>query len=278
VIHARQHFDNGRIRRLAGEMLSRVDWRWMMNGGATLSHGWTPENGFLPYRWDQYSELLAIYLLAIGSTSHPVPVSSWDAWERPGKIEDRGELYIESPAPLFVHQYSHAWIDFRNRQDGYADYFVNSRVATLRHKDFCLSMRDRFPWISEDMWGISASDSRFGYIDWGGPNTRANHRIDGTLVPCATGGSLVFLPDECSHVLETMVERYGDQVWTRYGFVDAFHPQASWWAPDVLGIDLGIMLMMAENLRTGSVWNAMMAAPEIRRGLQAASFFDPRTV
>ena len=278
VIHARQHFESRRIRQLAGEILTRVDWRWMLAGEATLCHGWTPESGFLAFRWDQYSELLAMYLLAIGSMSHPVPVSSWDAWERPSMVEDRGDLFIASPAPLFVHQYSHAWFDFRNRQDGYANYFLNSRTATLRHRDFCLSLRDRFPWIGEDMWGITASDSRFGYIDWGGPGTKANNRIDGTLVPCATGGSLVFLPDECSRVLETMMSRYGKQLWSRYGFIDAFHPQANWWAPDVLGIDLGIMLMMAENLRTESVWKEMSNAPEVRRGLQSAGFYDPGTI
>jgi len=277
VIHARQQFPTGRIRRMAADILQRVDWHWMLNGGPTLCHGWTPENGFLPYRWDQYAELLAMYLLALGSLSHPIPVSAWDAWDRPGRVEDGGDLFIESPAPLFVHQYSHAWLDFRNKQDGYADYFVNSRFATQRHRAFCLTLRDRFPWIGEDMWGITASDSRFGYIDWGGPQGKANGRIDGTLVPCATGGSLVFLPEDCSRVLETMVNRYGAEVWTKYGFIDAFHPKG-WWAPDVLGIDLGIMLMMSENLRTGSVWKSMMAAPEVRRGFQSAGFYDPRQV
>ena len=124
------------------------------------------------------------------------------------------------------------------------------------------------------MWGISASDSRYGYLDWGGPDTPANSRIDGTLVPCASGGSIVFLPDECGLVLQTMIDRYGSKVWTRYGFVDAFQPQAGWYGPDVLGIDLGIMLLMAENLRTGSVWSCMMQTPEARNGFQAAAFRD----
>jgi hypothetical protein len=278
IIHAREHFDTMKIRRLANEILSRVNWQWMWNGGPTLSHGWTPEGGFLPYRWDQYSELLAMYLLAIGSSTFPIPASSWDAWERPTQVADRGDLYIESPAPLFVHQYSHAWFDFRKRQDGYADYFMNSRMATLRHRDFCLGMRHKFPWFSEDMWGISASDSRYGYIDWGGPRTASNSKIDGTLVPCASGGSLVFLPDECGRVLSTMLDRYGKQVWTRYGFVDAFHPEAAWYSPDVIGIDLGIMLLMAENLRTQSVWHAMTTSPEAERGFKLAAFYNPETL
>ncbi|MBC7928082.1 MAG: hypothetical protein H7039_20755, partial [Bryobacteraceae bacterium] len=277
IIHARQHFDSKNIRRLAGEIIDRVNWPWMLNGGPTLSHGWTPETGFLPYRWDEYAELLSMYLLAIGSNAHPVPVSTWDAWERPAKIETQGTVFIESPAPLFVHQYSHAWFDFRDQQDGYADYFANSTVATIRHRDFCLSLKDRFPWFDNEMWGISASDSRYGYIDWGGPGTKSNRRIDGTLVPCAPGGSLVFLPQECSRVLEAMLERYGNQVWTRYGFIDAFHPQG-WSGPDVLGIDLGIMLLMAENLRSGSVWSTMSTAPEVRRGFKNAGFYDPSRV
>jgi hypothetical protein len=271
VIHARQHFASSSMDRLAAETLNRVDWRWMLAGGDTLSHGWTPERGFLPYRWDQYSELMAMYLLAIGASESPIPTSSWHAWKRP-KSPEGGNAYIESVAPLFVHQYSHAWLDFRNRRDDYADYFENSRVATLRHRSFCLSMRERFPWIDERMWGITASDSRHGYIDWGGPGTAANAKIDGTLVPCAAGGSLAFLPGECTTVLESMLDRYGNRVWNRYGFVDAFNPKLDWWCPDVIGIDLGIMLLMAENMRTQSVWTRTMMAPEVRRAFNLVGF------
>ena len=278
VLHAREHFDKGRIRRLATEIIERVDWQWMRAEGDTLCHGWTPENGFLPYRWDEYSELLAMYLLAIGSNTHPIPVSSWDAWTRPNRIAETGDMFVESRAPLFVHQYSHAWLDFRNKQDGWANYFDNSRVATMRHREFCIHLKNRFPWFGENMWGISASDSRYGYIDWGGPKTAANSKIDGTLVPCASGGSIVFLPDECGAVLETMLDRYGKRVWTRYGFIDAFHPEADWWGPDVLGIDLGIMLLMTENLRTESVWKAVMSTPEAMRGFKTAGFYNPATL
>lgn len=271
VLHARQHFSTPAIDRFANEILDRVDWNWMLAGGKTLSHGWTPESGFLPYRWDQYSELLAMYLLAIGASQSPIPASSWHAWARPTTTES-GRSFIDSVAPLFVHQYSHAWIDFRNRRDDYADYFENSRLATARHRRFCLEMRKRFPWFSENMWGITASDSRYGYLDWGGPGTKANAKIDGTLVPCAPGGSLAFLPEECTAVLENMLDQHGKRVWSRYGFIDAFNPHADWWCPDVLGINLGITLLMAENLRSQAVWSAMMGAPEIQRGFKAAGF------
>ncbi|HVX66429.1 MAG TPA: glucoamylase family protein [Bryobacteraceae bacterium] len=208
----------------------------------------------------------------MGSASHPIPPAAWSGWQRPKRESEPGRFFVESPAPLFVHQYSHAWFDFRGLRDGDIDYFENSRTATILHREFCIGLRDRFPWFSENMWGITASESRYGYIDWGGPNSAANAKIDGTLVPCAAGGSLVFLPEQCSLVLETMLERYGKRVWRRYGFVDAFHPEADWWAPDVLGIDLGIMLLMAENYQRQSVWRAMMAAPEVRRGFDAARF------
>lgn len=271
VIHARQHFSSPGIRGLANEIVRRVQWNWMLNGGSMLSHGWTPERGFLPYRWDRYSELLAMYLLAMGSGDFAIPSSCWHAWERP-MTSEAGSPYIESAAPLFVHQYSHAWLDFRDRQDAYADYFENSRLATLRHRRFCLDMRNRFPWFDNHMWGITASDSRYGYIDWGGPQTPANARIDGTLVPCASGGSIAFLPDECLSVLAAMRDRYGKRVWSRYGFIDAFNPRMDWWAEDVLGIDLGITLLMVENLRTQSVWSSMMQAMEVQRGFRLAGF------
>jgi hypothetical protein len=269
VIHAREYFATPEIRKLANQIIRRVEWDWMLDGGVTLRHGWMPESGFLPYRWDRYSELLAMYLLAMGAPQYGISAKCWHAWERPMTTES-GRPYIESAAPLFVHQYSHAWLDFRGRRDSYADYFENSQLATLRHRRFCLGLRRRFPWIDDQMWGITASDSSYGYLDWGGPQTPANEKIDGTLVPCAAGGSLPFAPNDCASVLETMVDRYGSRVWTRYGFIDSFNPHTRWWASDVLGIDLGIMLLMAENMRSQSIWPVMMQAPEVKRGFAAA--------
>jgi len=243
----------------------------MWDGGRTLSLGWSPENGFLPYRWVSYSELLAMSLMALGSTTFPIPSSSWDAWTRPSR-HGEAKRFIESSAQLFVHQYSHAWFDFRNKQDGYTDYFLNSRRATEAHRQFCMSLASKFPWYSGDMWGITASDSRGGYTAWGGPTSQA--KVDGTLVPCASGGSLVFLPDECCKVLETMLDHYGNRVWNQYGYVDAFQPRENWYSPDVIGIDIGIMMIMAENLRTEQVWRTMMRTPEALQGMRAAGFYS----
>ena len=270
ALHCRAHFDTKPIRRLVSQLLDRVNWRWMLNGGSTLSHGWTPEDGFLPYRWDNYSELLAMYLLAMGSRTFPIPTSCWDNWARPGRLVET-YMYIESPAPLFVHQYSHAWFDFRNKQDGYTDYFRNSQLATQANRDLCVNLKKQFPWYSVGMWGVTSSESRGGYVEWGGPHSKV--QVDGTLVPCAAGGSLVFLPDDCTLVLHNMLERYGKMIWTQYGFVDAFHPGDHWYSSDVIGIDLGIMLLMAENLRSESVWGAVMSTPEAARGITAAGFY-----
>ena len=268
VLHARAYFNSASIRQLATEIYERVDWRWMMNGGDTLSHGWKPESGFLKSRWDIYCELMALYLLAIGSPTYSIPASSWEAWKRP--LYQYEELkYIGSPAPIFVHQYSHAWVDFRGRRDAHADYFENSRIATLAHKRFCISLQKDFPWYSEDLWGITSSDSEKGYVAWGGPPKMGD--IDGTVVPCAVAGSLPFQPDMCARVLRNIYTNY-PRAWTPYGFVDAFHPKHKWYDPDVLGIDVGISLLMAENLRNGGVWSTFMQNAEIGKAMKAVGF------
>ena len=273
ALHAAAHFQSSKISRLADELYQRVDWKWMLNGAETLSHGWTPERGFLPYRWDVYSELLALYVLAIGSPSHPIPASAWEAWHRPFR-QFNGFSYIESDAPLFAHQYSHAWLDFRGRRDLHADYFENSRLATGAHRLFCLDLSRKFSWYGENMWGVTASDSRRGYLAWGGPLRTAP--LDGTLVPCAAAGSIAFMPQECVAVLQTMLSRYGNKVWGRYGFVDAFHPGAKWYDLDVVALDQGITMLMAENARTGLVWQTLSADRNIERGMRLAGFVNNR--
>ena len=268
VLHARAYFDSSDIRQLATEIYERVDWQWMMNSGETLDHGYKPETGFLKSRWDSYSELKGMYLLAIGSPSHPIPASSWEAWRRP--IYEYGELrYISAPAPLFIHQSAHAWIDFRHQRDAHADYFENSTIATLAHKRFCVSLHDKYPWYSDSLWGITASDSEHGYVVWGGPP--AMGPIDGTVVPCAAAGSLVFMPEDCRLVVKTVLDHY-PKAWTRYGFVDAFHPKDDWYDPEIVGIDQGIALLTAENLRTEGVWKVFMRNQEIQRAMKAVGF------
>ncbi|HKE21177.1 MAG TPA: glucoamylase family protein [Bryobacteraceae bacterium] len=272
VLHSTTYWKDADIRKYATELLDRADWEWMLNDDQTLCHGWTPESGFLVYRWDSYSEDLAMYLLAMSSDKHRIAPSSWNAFKRPMK-DYEGIFFIDAGAPLFVHQYSHAWFDLRNRRDVYANYFRNSVRATEAHRRFCLSYSSEFPWYQPDMWGVTSSDSRTGYRVW----ISANNPPDGTLVPCAAGGSLVFLPQTCGTVLQNMYDRWGDKVWTKYGFVDAFHPKDQWFSRYVLGIDQGIMLLMAENMRAESVWNLVMSTPQALHAMEAAGLkpYDP---
>ena len=268
ILTCRQHFEDREIIRLAQQIFDRVDWTWLSEDTALLPQGWTPEFGFLPYKWDFYSELMMIYLLGMGSGSHPLHPSAWLAWKRI-TFEYDGERYIGSFAPLFVHQYSQAWFDFRGKRDKYADYFQNSEIATNVHRRFCLELGSRFPDYTDDLWGITASDSEKGYVIWGGPP--AMGPIDGTVVPAAAGGSVPFQPAATMRVLKNIRAKY-PQAWSRYGFVDAFNPLTKWYDNDVVGIDTGITMLMAENARSSFVWETFMKNPEAQRGMAVAGF------
>lgn len=269
VLTARQHFHDAEIQDLATKIYERVDWPWMLNGGDTFSMGWNPEHGFLQARWSHFCELMMIYLLGIGSPTHPVPASTWNAWSRP-KTTYQGLTYISGNDPLFTHQFSQAWYDFRGKRDAYANYFENSVTATKAHRLFCLSLHDKFPDYTDELWGISASDFVRGYTAWGGPP--AQGPIDGTVVPCATGGSLPFLFDDCIRVLRTIRGKHGAKAWGKYSFVDAFNPLTGWYDPDVIGIDLGATIVMAENHRTGFVWNTFMKNKEAQSAMDKVGF------
>lgn len=274
ILTARQYFSDTEIQDLATKIYQRVDWPWMLNGGPTFSMGWHPESGFLQARWEHYCELMMIYLLAIGSPTHPVPPDTWKAWTRP-TITYQGITYISGNDPIFTHQYSQAWFDFRGKRDAYTNYFQNSVLATKAHKLFCLSLQPKFPDYSEDLWGISASDYAKGYTAWGGPPPQGP--IDGSIVPCATGGSLPFLFADCIRVLRNIRGAYAPKAWGRYSFVDAFNPLTGWYDPDVLGIDLGITMVMAENARTGFVWQTFMKNAEAVSAMQKAGFKNDQT-
>lgn len=260
VLTARQYYRGTEVERLATRLYERVDWDWMRNGGPTLTMGWTPEGGFLEARWDGYSEHMMLYLMALGSPTHPVPPDTWMKWKREPVITYAGRTYLQCP-PLFTHQYSQAWVDFRDKRDAFADYWQNSVLATLAHRQFCYDIG--YP---PNLWGITASDSANGYRAWGGPPKTPD--VDGTVVPCAPGGSIPFAPAECLAALREM-QRF---TWTRYGFADAFHPHTGWVNPDVIGIDVGITLLMAENYRSGFVWHYFMRNPEIQRAMALAGF------
>lgn len=272
ALTARQYFDDPEIRRLVTFIYNRVDWPWMLNGRLTLCQGWSPEKGFTHYRWEGYAEHMAMILLGIGSPTHPLPVACWSAWRREPVGTHAGFTFIECP-PLFEHQYAHAFVDFRGQRDSYADYWHNSVFATLAQRQMCAGLGTEYPDYSTNLWGITASESINGYKAWGGPpRTTLTNQLDGTLVPCAPGGSIPFAPRECLDALHTMRAQFGDRIWQKYGFVDAFNPQTGWVARDVLAIDTGIMLLMVENYRSNLIWNYFMRNPEIRDAMLRAGF------
>jgi hypothetical protein len=270
VLTARQKFaDDKEIVSLATEIYERSDFKWMLNGHPTLlSHGWKPETGFLKSRWDTFSEDPILYMLAIGSPMHPISARSWYAFKRQ-RMNYAGYSYVTTiGVPLFMHQYPQAWIDYRQRREqrGWrTDYFLNSINATRAHRAFCIELAKEFPGYGPDMWGITASDGAKGYFAWGGPPR--DPAIDGTLVPAAAGGSLMFTPDITLATLRAMRQKFGEKIYGRYGFTDAFNPNNGWIDTDVIGINVGIMLLSAENLRSGAVWRWFMRNAEIPKAM-----------
>jgi beta-glucosidase len=267
--------DDPEIVRLADKIYRRIDFQWMLNGDPyLLSHGWRPETGWIPNRWHDYSEEMILYLMAIGSPTAPIPARSWHAWERTWK--EYGEYrYLAAVSPLFIHQFSHAWVDFRNRRERLPpniDYFENSVKATRAQRQFFIDVLSKeFPKYSANIWGLTASDSEKGYVAWGAPPRDPN--TDGSVVPCASAGSLMFTPDVALAALKEMKGTYGDKIYGRYGFADAFNPHDGWVNPDVIGIDLGITLLSIENLRSGKVWYWFMQNDEIRRAMRRVSLY-----
>ena len=263
--------DDPEIVNLADTIYAGVDFPWMMDGSRSyFSHGWTPELEFLPYRWDTYSELLILYVLGIGSPTHPISVDTWGTWNLP--LVAAGENSYIGGGPLFIHQYSQAWLDLRDRASS-LDYYANSIAATRAQRQYFISLSSQYKGYSADVWGITASDSTQGYTDWGAASEHP--RIDGTVVPSAAAGSLMFTPDICIPAMRTMLLKYGKNIYGRYGFADAFNPESGWMSPYVIGIDAGITLLSAENLRTGRVWQWFMANTAPQRALDLVGMKKP---
>lgn len=272
VLSVRQCFaDDKEIVKLATQIYDRIDFKWMLNNDKVLSHGWKPETGFLKSVWGDYSENAILYLLGIGSPTKPIPWQSWYAWKRQW-VNYAGYKYLSAKAPIFIHQYSQAWFDFRNKRERYknfkVDYHLNSVIATKAHKACNLSLSQKFPGYSENIWGISANDSPRGYVVWDCPP--AHPDIDGTVAPYVAAASLMFAPEIALPALKEMKAKYGDKIYGRYGFADAFNPNTGWVNADVIGIDVGIQLIGIENFRTGNVWKWFMANSEAKNALKLA--------
>jgi hypothetical protein len=275
ALTAKQCLDDPAVAALADQIYARVDFPWMLNGSPDLlSMGWTPEHGFISARWDTYSEHMILDLLAIGSPAHPIKPTEWDAYARP-KVNAGGQEYVAGVAPLFIHQYSQAYVDFRGKCDHHGlDYFDNSVKATLAQRKFMSDLgkdpSGKYKGWSDDIWGLTASDDcKGGYSAWGAPPLEGP--VDGTVVPSAPGGSLMFTPRESLDALRAMKDRY-PKTYGRYGFTDSFSPTNGCVNKDVLGIDQGITLLSAANLENGGVWSAFMKNPEIVSAMNKVGF------
>lgn len=284
AVYAREYFDGAhpdeqRLRTLVDRLLERVDWGWMTDGADSLTMGWQPERGFLSSRWVGYNEAMILYLLALGATTHPLPPAAWTAWTLGYKWETRFGPSFAPFSPLFGHQYSHCWVDFRGRADAWmrargSDYFENSRRATLAQRAYCIANPGRHPGYGALVWGLTACDgpNRAGIPGYAARGAPPAEHDDGTLAPTAAGGSVPFAPEVCLPTLRYFYDTWRPKLWTAYGFRDAFHLGVDWWDPDVLGIDQGPILLMLENHRTGRVWKTVMKSAVIQRGLARAGF------
>jgi len=284
------------VRALADSIYRRVDWKWSMGSLEGISMGWTPGEGFNRLTWYGYTEGMFVYVLALASPTHPVAGSAYDHWLSTYTwAEHYGEEYVQF-APLFGHQFTQCWIDLRCIKDRYVrekglDYFENSRRATYSQWNYVKQNPGKFRDYSATIWGLTACDGpkdttfvvdgqerRFiGYGARGTSSTWSND--DGTLAPTAPAGSLPFAPEICLPVLKAMRRSYGSQLWTEYGFRDAFNPTFvtpstpnGWFDTDYLGIDQGPIVLMIENLRNGFVWKVMKKNPYIVAGLKRAGF------
>lgn len=282
VLDTKQYFqtsdpDEVLIRALADSINRRADWKFAQNFNPGILMGWKPGTGFSGYgQWIGYNEAMILYIIALGA---PVPSraasdSSWKAWTSGYQWQTHyGYSYVNFP-PLFGHQYSHCWVDFRYIADGYMqnrgiNYFENSRRATLAQRAYAVANPGGFLGYQDSLWGLTASDVPSGYNARGAP---PNMNDDGTITPTAPLASIPFAPEATIPVAHYMYNHYKPQLWGPYGFKDAFNLTANWWATDVLGIDQGPIAIMIENYRNQSVWNRFMANADIQRGLQRAGF------
>ena len=270
VLTAQQCFSgDAEIVRLAQLIYERVNFGWMLDENTGfLRMGWKPETGFLPPQWVDYRENVILHILAMGSPTFGIPANTWFRFAR-DPIVFNG-MGWGGRGPIFTHQFPQGYLDLSTLRDGEPygiNYFDNSVIATYAHREYCLSVRSFYPTYSENLWGVTPSDSSIGYVIWGGWDGRLRRDFDGTVVPCAAGGSLMFAPEICLPALRAMQQDFGDSTYGRYGFVDAFNPASGWVNPEVVGIDLGITLVSAENLRSRRVWNWFMQSAFIQRAI-----------
>lgn len=282
------------IRGYADSLYHAVEWDWAMNSQPVMSMGWKPESGFIHASWKGYNEAMILYILGLASPTHPISSESWNAWTQTYQWGNFFKQKHVNFGPLFGHQYSHVWIDFRKIQDAYMkrkgiDYFENSRRATYANRAYCIANPAGYVGYGENVWGLTAcdgpgNDSKINFnISFEGYNARGAAqwyvKDDGTIAPTAAGGSLSFAPEICLPALRKMKYQFQEKLYGEYGFKDAFNLTIErkggvkeWFAPDYLGIDQGPILIQAENYRTGFVWDLMKRNKYITEGLKKAGF------
>jgi len=309
VLFAQSYFDRDdpaetEIRRLADALYRRVEWGWIQPRAPLIAMGWHPEKGMIAHDYKGYEEAMILYVLAMGSPTHAISAAAWPARTKNYNWNEFYGYEFVNYAPLFIHQYSHIWIDFRGIQDEYIrakgiDYHENSRRATYAQRAYATVNPSGFRDYSDRIWGLTACigpADRKAVVDgkpipfhtyWARGASHADIRDDGTIAPTAAGGSVPFAPEIALPALKAMHAKYGDRVFRRHGFIDAFNPTFAragipprsgtvhpdgWFADDYLGIDQGPILLMAENHRTGLVWAVMKKNAYIVRGLCRAGF------
>ena len=293
------------IRAYADSLYRRVDWTWAVTRPPALSHGWHPETGFIVSDWKGYNEAMIAVVLGLGSPTHPLDTAAWTAWTstyRWSNFEGVAQLDF---APLFGHQYSQVWIDFRGIKDVYMrghgiDYFENSRRATVAQRSYAIANPMMWRGYGSNIWGLTASDGpldeilsidgkqREFHTYWARGVSASERRDDGTIAPTAAISSIAFAPSYAIPAAVAMREQYGAIAFGQYGFFDSFNPtlqatnsqlhhgridaQLGWADTDYLGIDQGPILAMVENWRSEFVWKFMRTNPNIIRGLRRAGF------
>lgn len=284
------------IEAYSDSLYRRVEWDWMYGDTSTLSMGWHPEGGFIPAQWTGYNEAMILLIMAMASPTHPIPADAWDKWCESyvwDTFQSHGNVQFD---PLFGHQYSHVWIDFKGIQDGYMrekgiDYFENSRRATLANRAYCIQNPLGMNGYHEWCWGLTACDGPVNakvvvngierqFYDYRARGACSFNIVDdGTIAPTAAGGSYAFTPGISDNTLKYMWETYENNLVGEYGFKDAFNltyitkeTPHGWFDVDYLGIDQGPILLMIENHRTGILWDVMKKNPYIIDGLKKAGF------
>jgi hypothetical protein len=292
------------IRAYADSLYLRVDWQWAQPKAPLVSMGWHPEKGFIDSDWHGFNEAIILNILALGSPTHPVDEAAWSAYQSTYQWADFYGYQHVNFAPLFGHQYSHIWIDFRGIQDAYMrgkgiDYFENSRRATYSQRAYAIANPDGWKDYGPDIWGLTAGDGPFDttlvilgrqreFFTYSARGVAAGEiRDDGTIAPTAAGGSIAFAPEIAIPALIRMREKYGDNLFSTYGFLDDFDPTLSgniqsrygkvvpgvgWFDTDYLGIDQGPIIAMIENYRSDLIWKTMRKNPYIVSGLKKAGF------